>query len=61
MAIGDNWNDREMLAFAGLPVVWQCLAGFETSGKNICKFGALASYSSNDEGGWRGYPKLLLG
>jgi HAD superfamily hydrolase (TIGR01484 family) len=21
MAIGDNWNDREMLAFAGLPVV----------------------------------------
>jgi hydroxymethylpyrimidine pyrophosphatase-like HAD family hydrolase len=21
MAVGDNWNDREMLAFAGLPVV----------------------------------------
>jgi hydroxymethylpyrimidine pyrophosphatase-like HAD family hydrolase len=21
MAIGDNWNDREMLEFAGLPVV----------------------------------------
>jgi Cof subfamily protein (haloacid dehalogenase superfamily) len=23
MAIGDNWNDREMLAFAGLPVVME--------------------------------------
>jgi hypothetical protein len=21
MAIGDNWNDREMLEFAGLPIV----------------------------------------
>lgn len=33
MAIGDNWNDREMLEYAGLPVVMgNCVAGLKTLG-----------------------------
>jgi Cof subfamily protein (haloacid dehalogenase superfamily) len=44
MAIGDNWNDREMLEFAGLPVVM---------GNSIqeLKSRGWAATLSNDEGG----------
>jgi Cof subfamily protein (haloacid dehalogenase superfamily) len=44
MAVGDNWNDREMLAFAGLPVVM---------GNSIAELKSLgyAVTSSNDEAG----------
>ena len=44
MAIGDNWNDREMLEFAGLPVVMaNCVEELKSFG--------WAMTSSNDEGG----------
>ena len=44
MAVGDNWNDREMLQFAGLPVVM---------GNSVPELKALgwAVTLSNDEGG----------
>jgi Cof subfamily protein (haloacid dehalogenase superfamily) len=44
MAVGDNWNDREMLAFAGLPVVM---------GNSIAELKSLgyAVTSTNDEAG----------
>jgi Cof subfamily protein (haloacid dehalogenase superfamily) len=44
MAIGDNWNDREMLEFAGLPVVM---------GNSVAELKSLgwATTSSNDEAG----------
>ncbi len=44
MAVGDNWNDREMLEFAGLPVVM---------GNSVPELKALgwAVTLSNDEGG----------
>jgi Cof subfamily protein (haloacid dehalogenase superfamily) len=44
MAIGDNWNDREMLEFAGLPVVM---------GNSVAELKSLgwATTSSNDEVG----------
>jgi 5-amino-6-(5-phospho-D-ribitylamino)uracil phosphatase len=44
MAVGDNWNDREMLAFAGLPVVM---------GNSVAELKSLgyAITSTNDEGG----------
>lgn len=33
MAIGDNWNDRQMLEFAGVPVVMgNCVAGLKSRG-----------------------------
>ena len=44
MAIGDNHNDREMLEFAGLPVV---MANCVEELKNI----GWRSTLSNDEGG----------
>ncbi len=44
MAIGDNWNDREMLEFAGLPVVM-------ANGVAELKSLGWATTSSNDEGG----------
>lgn len=35
MAIGDNWNDRQMLEFAGVPVVMEnCVAGLKSCGWN---------------------------
>jgi Cof subfamily protein (haloacid dehalogenase superfamily) len=44
MAIGDNWNDREMLEFAGLPVVMaNCVEELKSFGWTMT--------SSNDEGG----------
>lgn len=44
MAIGDNWNDREMLEFAGLPVVMaNCVQELKSFG--------WAMTSSNDESG----------
>lgn len=44
MAIGDNWNDREMLQYAGLPVVMgNSVAPLKETGWEIT--------SSNDEGG----------
>ncbi len=44
MAIGDNWNDREMLEFAGLPVVMaNCVEELKSFG--------WAMTSSNDENG----------
>jgi Cof subfamily protein (haloacid dehalogenase superfamily) len=44
MAIGDNWNDREMLEFAGLPVVMaNCVEELKSLG--------WAMTSSNDENG----------
>lgn len=44
MAIGDNWNDREMLEFAGLPIVMaNCVEELKSLG--------WAMTSSNDEGG----------
>ena len=44
MAIGDNWNDREMLAFAGLPVVMaNSIAELKTLG--------YATTLSNDDAG----------
>jgi Cof subfamily protein (haloacid dehalogenase superfamily) len=44
MAVGDNWNDREMLAFAGLPVVM---------GNSVAELKSLgyAITSTNDEAG----------
>ncbi len=44
MAIGDNWNDREMLEFAGLPVVM---------GNSVAELKSLgwSTTSSNDEAG----------
>jgi hydroxymethylpyrimidine pyrophosphatase-like HAD family hydrolase len=44
MAIGDNWNDREMLAYAGLPVVM---------GNSIAELKTLgyATTLSNDDAG----------
>ena len=44
MAIGDNWNDREMLAFAGLPV----LMG---NSSDELKQSGWAVTASNDESG----------
>jgi Cof subfamily protein (haloacid dehalogenase superfamily) len=44
MALGDNWNDREMLEFAGLPVV------MANSVAELRSFG-WATTSSNDECG----------
>jgi len=44
MALGDNWNDREMLEFAGLPVV---MANSVAELKSL----GWAITSSNDEGG----------
>ncbi len=44
MAIGDNWNDREMLEFAGLPVVMG-------NGIKDLKSRGWAVTLSNDEGG----------
>jgi Cof subfamily protein (haloacid dehalogenase superfamily) len=44
MAIGDNWNDREMLEFAGLPVVM-------ANGVEELKSFGWKMTSSNDEGG----------
>jgi hydroxymethylpyrimidine pyrophosphatase-like HAD family hydrolase len=33
MALGDNWNDREMLEFAGVPVLMgNCLAELKSLG-----------------------------
>lgn len=44
MAIGDNWNDREMLQYAGLPVVMgNSVASLKETGWEITL--------SNDEGG----------
>jgi Cof subfamily protein (haloacid dehalogenase superfamily) len=44
MAIGDNWNDRDMLEFAGLPVVMgNCIAELKTRG--------WAMTQTNDESG----------
>ncbi len=44
MAIGDNWNDREMLEFAGLPVVMaNCVDELKSLG--------WAMTLSNDENG----------
>jgi len=44
MAIGDNWNDREMLEFAGLPVVMgNCVEGLKSRGWTVTL--------SNDEAG----------
>jgi Cof subfamily protein (haloacid dehalogenase superfamily) len=44
MAIGDNWNDREMLEFAGLPIVMaNCVEKLKSFGWKMT--------SSNDEGG----------
>jgi Cof subfamily protein (haloacid dehalogenase superfamily) len=44
MAIGDNWNDREMLEFAGLPVVMaNCVEDLKSFGWTMT--------SSNDENG----------
>jgi 5-amino-6-(5-phospho-D-ribitylamino)uracil phosphatase len=44
MAIGDNWNDREMLEFAGLPVVMgNSVAGLKSQGWAVTL--------SNDEAG----------
>jgi hypothetical protein len=44
MALGDNWNDREMLEFAGLPVV---MANSVAALKSL----GWAVTSSNDECG----------
>jgi 5-amino-6-(5-phospho-D-ribitylamino)uracil phosphatase len=44
MAIGDNWNDREMLEYAGLPIVMgNCVPELKTLGWSVT--------SSNDECG----------
>lgn len=44
MAMGDNWNDREMLDFAGLPVVMgNAVPGLKSLGWSVTL--------SNDEGG----------
>jgi Cof subfamily protein (haloacid dehalogenase superfamily) len=44
MAIGDNWNDREMLEFAGLPIVMaNCVEELKSLGWKMT--------SSNDEAG----------
>jgi len=44
MAIGDNWNDREMLEFAGLPIVMgNCVDILKSHGWRVTL--------SNDESG----------
>lgn len=44
MALGDNWNDRDMLEFAGLPIVMgNSVAGLQSLGWPVTL--------SNDEGG----------
>ena len=36
MAIGDNWNDREMLEFAGVPVIMgNCVAELQAQGWHL--------------------------
>ncbi|HXN72938.1 MAG TPA: HAD family hydrolase [Candidatus Acidoferrales bacterium] len=44
MAIGDNWNDREMLEFAGLPVV------MANSVEDLKGFGWTMTSSNNENG-----------
>lgn len=44
MAIGDNWNDREMLEFAGLPVV------MANSDEELKRHGWAVTASNDDDG-----------
>jgi hydroxymethylpyrimidine pyrophosphatase-like HAD family hydrolase len=52
MAIGDNWNDREMLAFAGLPVVMgNASPALKLQAKTSVNSAPWRVTLSNDEGG----------
>lgn len=54
MAIGDNWNDLEMLEFAGLPVV------MGNSAEKLKRKGWAVTAGNNEDGVARAIEKLLL-
>jgi len=54
MAIGDNWNDREMLEFAGLPVV------MANSDEELKRRGWAVTASNDDEGVAAAIAEFLL-
>lgn len=54
MAIGDNWNDREMLQFAGLPVL------MANSSKELKQAGWAVTTSNDDSGVAAAIEKYLL-